>query len=680
MLPETGHLNPSFPLARALANRGHEIVYTSVLDLRAAIEARGFRCVCLHRDVLRRGRLEEIDGLRTGEERNVALGQIRDRVEDDYFDGTVEELIRTIDPAIIVADVITLSPLQYVSHRLGIPCLQISTSLSQRLDELPPLISHLSPRAPRLELETARWESSSLRYGTPAGVSVANILTSTAEHYCTRFDYPAKRLSFESVFTPTLTLFPEIVLCASAFDFPRKGADAPTYVALPVDLGRRENVPDALESFIDGKRPLIYASLGSQSGRYPEASRFFLAVVETMRARPDWHAVIVTGQRFYDYPVFAELPPNILLLRSAPQLWLLKRASVFVTHAGLGSIREAIALAAPMVAVPQQFDQLGNAARVEYHRIGVQIPAEAVSAASLTSAIGRVLPNQAAYKKRLARLDQACRDEEDRETHLDMVEHVADSTRGSSALVSRGPAPPETAAPVRGWVFVGAAGFVSLPAGKELHDTRAQRIGVGEGGFTICPDLLHALRRAGGASLARVEVSGDIVHAGVHVAGRTLRCLWSLDVSEVLCDYAMWCVAQAFAPDMAAAAESATAFTELVRQYHALRRGGASPDVLFERSSSLFAHAAPLWHHGTGAAAVAASPRLHEAARGAQRLAARSLVRIRVGALAGTAEGAELYARHYHVVAAQFAAELERRVHAHIHAAKLDVDPARASR
>src|SRR4051794_27370648 len=112
VLPEPGHLNPTFPLARRLAERGHEIIYTSVLDLQSTIEARGFRCISLHRDIVPRGRLAEIDQLWTEEERTRAWIQIRDRMGDEYFDGTVEAEIQALDPALVVADVIMLSPLQ----------------------------------------------------------------------------------------------------------------------------------------------------------------------------------------------------------------------------------------------------------------------------------------------------------------------------------------------------------------------------------------------------------------------------------------------------------------------------------------------------------------------------------------------------------------------------------------
>ncbi|HEX6245712.1 MAG TPA: hypothetical protein VFZ61_32530, partial [Polyangiales bacterium] len=42
LLPETGHLNPSFKLSRELQRRGHEVRYLVPSELSAYVEAQGF--------------------------------------------------------------------------------------------------------------------------------------------------------------------------------------------------------------------------------------------------------------------------------------------------------------------------------------------------------------------------------------------------------------------------------------------------------------------------------------------------------------------------------------------------------------------------------------------------------------------------------------------------------------
>lgn len=58
------------------------------------------------------------------------------------------------------------------------------------------------------------------------------------------------------------------------------------------------------------------------------------------------------------------LPSNVDLFARVPQIELLKRASLFVTHAGMNSASEAIEWAVPVVCVPLQADQPIVAKRV----------------------------------------------------------------------------------------------------------------------------------------------------------------------------------------------------------------------------------------------------------------------------------------------------------------------------
>jgi UDP:flavonoid glycosyltransferase YjiC (YdhE family) len=65
---------------------------------------------------------------------------------------------------------------------------------------------------------------------------------------------------------------------------------------------------------------------------------------------------------------------NVLILDSVPQLLMLQHADVFITHAGLNSIKESIYAEVPMLAYPMhpRFDPRGNAARIQYHGLGLK--------------------------------------------------------------------------------------------------------------------------------------------------------------------------------------------------------------------------------------------------------------------------------------------------------------------
>jgi MGT family glycosyltransferase len=59
-----------------------------------------------------------------------------------------------------------------------------------------------------------------------------------------------------------------------------------------------------------------------------------------------------------------QIPKNVLLMERVPQLDVLKRASLFITHCGQNSTSEAIHYGVPMLAVPVMGDQLVVAYRM----------------------------------------------------------------------------------------------------------------------------------------------------------------------------------------------------------------------------------------------------------------------------------------------------------------------------
>jgi zeaxanthin glucosyltransferase len=64
------------------------------------------------------------------------------------------------------------------------------------------------------------------------------------------------------------------------------------------------------------------------------------------------------------------IPANTLVVHTAPQIPLLKRATLCITHSGLNTTLEALAQGVPMVAIPIAYDQPGVAARIARHGVG----------------------------------------------------------------------------------------------------------------------------------------------------------------------------------------------------------------------------------------------------------------------------------------------------------------------
>ena len=77
----------------------------------------------------------------------------------------------------------------------------------------------------------------------------------------------------------------------------------------------------------------------------------------------------------------------------APQLELLRRAVLAVTHAGLNTVLDALSTGVPMVAVPVTNDQPGIAARMAWTGAGEAIPLRQATIQRLRTLVARVLSN-----------------------------------------------------------------------------------------------------------------------------------------------------------------------------------------------------------------------------------------------------------------------------------------------
>jgi MGT family glycosyltransferase len=145
--------------------------------------------------------------------------------------------------------------------------------------------------------------------------------------------------------------------------------------------------------------------MGTLQNRLPHV---FGAIAEACAGR-DAQLVISLGSADAEPP--AGLAGNPVVVRYAPQLDLLARASLVVTHAGINTALESLAHGLPMVALPVGHDQPGVAARLKYLGVGEFIGVHRVTAARLRSAVDRVSgdPSYAAnarnYQRRIAELD-----------------------------------------------------------------------------------------------------------------------------------------------------------------------------------------------------------------------------------------------------------------------------------
>jgi MGT family glycosyltransferase len=128
--------------------------------------------------------------------------------------------------------------------------------------------------------------------------------------------------------------------------------------------------------------PVAYVSLGTV---YNERPDFFRTVLRAFEGT-GWRVVIATGT-WVDTGDLGPVPDNVILRAWVPQLEMLRRADVFVSHGGMNSTMEALAHAVPLVVVPQQSEQRVTAGRVAELGLGRHLDPDDVTPESLLEAV-----------------------------------------------------------------------------------------------------------------------------------------------------------------------------------------------------------------------------------------------------------------------------------------------------
>lgn len=146
--------------------------------------------------------------------------------------------------------------------------------------------------------------------------------------------------------------------------------------------------------------PIVYMSLGTLFWRHRPA--LFAIVAQAARELPV--QVVISAADFATSIEARSFGEHVRVYKFVPQLELLRRSSVFVTHGGANSIMEGLYHGVPMLVVPVDFDQPLNGHYVERSGAGLSIGADQLTVENCRSALTRMLEAESAYRKATRRI------------------------------------------------------------------------------------------------------------------------------------------------------------------------------------------------------------------------------------------------------------------------------------
>lgn len=331
---EPSHLWSTILLARNLAERGHTVWYLGLQPIANAVNRQGFQFIRIFGEVLS----HEMTTTPSG----VAVSGLFQSISNG---GSLREALNFIEPDLII----TLSAfclvgvIVRVAFDIPVVLLRTHSTLLSRGDEIRRIVnSGLVQSCGNL--------SDIIRLFKAVNIEIKRLAD-------------LHRLALA---------IPELILLPKQFALPEQIDldDGAVYVGPGIAC---HYVPSFPWRTLNITGRIVYCSLGSRPDLEWETSRrFFEVVIQAISQRPEFHLLLSTGG---DVALERQLncaAPNIFISPWLPQLEVLDRSIIAITHGGLNTIKECILMGVPMLVFPVLRDQFSGAARVEQLRLGMR--------------------------------------------------------------------------------------------------------------------------------------------------------------------------------------------------------------------------------------------------------------------------------------------------------------------
>ena len=381
-------------LARRLRGAGFQLCVASHVDLSGVLEGLGVRFEHLQQDrVIADRRLQAIDALQGGNTFKLLARQIRisrTHRQDSVAMTEVADLVHDWKPDLLLIDM-ECHVAMIQTRKLGIPTVMSSRWFTVfRSGSVPPLHTMLAPpenilgslrvRAAWARLMLRKWQQDlgqrfsrrrfrTIRYDSNA----RSELRAIAAH---------NGVSLKDIADPSHWLIPHVyrdipVMSLTARELEFELADDPRmhYVGsmVPGDNDHEPLTPRIeFQQFVERREstgnPLVYCSY---STCWDTGSQNIQPLLDLFTRRQDLDMVIGLGGKTRS-KARAGLPDNILVMDYAPQLEVLDKAAVAITHGGISTINEALHKGVPLIVCSAgHVDQNGCMLRLVHHRAGV---------------------------------------------------------------------------------------------------------------------------------------------------------------------------------------------------------------------------------------------------------------------------------------------------------------------
>ncbi|GAB4232330.1 MAG: glycosyltransferase [Elainellaceae cyanobacterium] len=372
--PYPGHLNPLSALGRELQDRGHSVTVLQVSDLAAKVRSEGLNFYPIGRSSYQPGSLAEfmrqLTQLSEIEALHYSVDFCRHMTEIICLDAP--DAIEAIGIEALLVD--QLEPVgQIVAQFLGLPfvCISCGQAIHRRAD-VPPFFTGWS-------YQNAGWARLRNQIAYYILDRSCQPILQVINHYCQQWQLPAYNHIYESI-----AQLAHISQQPATFDFPCAHLPEHFHYVGPLRNASPRSASFPFEQLTG--QPLIYVSLGSIQNAKQEVFHCIAAACEGL----DVQLVIAHGGGMSVESIQA-LPGSPLVTDYAPQLEVLAKASLTITHGGMNTVLDSLSCGVPLIAIPITFEQPGTGARIRWTGVGEVLPLAKLKVTRLRAVIQKVL-------------------------------------------------------------------------------------------------------------------------------------------------------------------------------------------------------------------------------------------------------------------------------------------------
>lgn len=401
--PMTGPINSSLGLARNLMERGHTITYMGIADCKPTLYANKFNFIPIYENWFPSGWLNRFYEVFDNKGAIEAYADVIKFV-DYLISGGDQEFLHTTqqikaDVFLVIASEVDSIIWALLAHKSGLPTLYLFDVLGGQANlDSPPIYTDLIADGNLFSYCQSAWAwfNHYINYKKYhlyfKYKKIAYLSPDKIEKLALNCNYPKNGIIYFTDMPSPLIKIPQLALFPKEFEFPIVKRKNRFYGNAGIDLKRKQ------EQFpwqkLSENKPLVYVALSSLPMLETEKTiRFFQAIIDAASEWPEWDWVITIGNKLCESD-FNNVKPNMILVNRAPQLDLLKKAMLMITHGGPSSIKECIFFGVPMIAFPLWFDQPGNVARLVFHELGIKGNFDNINKEYLQNLIIEIINNQ----------------------------------------------------------------------------------------------------------------------------------------------------------------------------------------------------------------------------------------------------------------------------------------------